>query len=113
MDIQQRLALFYERLRTAPPARNAEAAFALICRTLEAVEAEHCPVAPQHPPPRSFDGRMYSPQMDNVRIRDDGSWWVKTRRHRIAIEQNGSFVIYRQWPGKQLVKEMEKKGSRP
>ena len=113
MSIEQRLAILYERLQAAPAAKTAEQAFALICRTLEAVEAEFCPVPPTSPAPKSFDGRMYLPQMDSIKVRDDGSWWVITRRHRIAIRQDGSFVIYREMPAKRLVEEFQKRGGQP
>jgi hypothetical protein len=113
MDIRQRLAIFYERLKAAPPAKNAEEAFALICRVLEDVENEICPVPPTNPAPRVFDGRMYAPQSDNIKVREDGSIWVKTQRHRIAIQADGSFVIYHVVEQKRLVEEFRKGGEKP
>src|SRR5947208_9832677 len=110
MDIRQRLAIFYERLQVAPPAKNAEEAFALICCVLDAVETEFCPVPPKRPAPKTFDGRMYLPQADSIKVRDDGSWWVKTRRHRIALSRDGSVVIYRQTGDKRLIEEFRKRG---
>jgi hypothetical protein len=95
MNIQERLEIFYKRLAAAPPAKNAEEAFVLICGTLEKVEREFCPLPKKNPPPHSFDGRMYLPQNDSIEFRKDGSWWIKARRHRIVIEPNGSFCIYR------------------
>ncbi len=113
MNIQERLALFYRRLEAAPPAANAEEALSLICRMLEEVEKEHCPVPGKNPAPREFEGRMYLPEADNINVRDDGTTWVKTRRHRILIRGNGSFVIYRQMPHKDLVVEFQKSGGNP
>ena len=95
MDIHQRLEIFYERLRSAPAATNAEEAFRLICRTLEDVENEFCSESPTSPPPRSFDGRMYLPQSDSIEFNKDGSWWIETRQHRIHIEPDGNFRIFR------------------
>ncbi len=112
MNTRQRLAIFYERLQAAPSVRSAERAFALICRTLEEVEREFCPVPPADSPPRSFDGRMYVPQPDNIKVRDDGSMWLKTQRHRIAIQADGSFVIYYAMDRKRLVEEFRKGGEK-
>ena len=108
MDIHQRLAIFYRRLDEAPPAKNAEEAFLLICHTLEKVEAEFCPVPPRNPPPRLFDGRMYLPQLDSIEFGEDGAWWIETRRHRIAIERGGSFRICRVMGDKSLLEEFRK-----
>jgi hypothetical protein len=113
MNIQERLALFYLRLEAAPPAASAEQALALIARTLEGVENEFCAVPRSTPAPLQFEGRMYLPQSDNINVQDDGSTWVKTRRHRILISPDGSFIIYRQMPHKSLLKEFQKSGANP
>ena len=39
--------------------------------------------------------------------------WVKTRRHRILVELNGSFIIYRETPLKKFAEEFEKSGANP
>lgn len=111
MEIQERLALLYRLLDAAPPTATAEQALALICRTLEAVENEHCKVPRQDTPPLKFDGRMYSPQPDNIKVRDDGSMWIKTRRHQVLIRTNGGFVIYRETAHNELHVEFRKEGA--
>src|SRR5437870_3647858 len=108
MDIQERLTIFYARLQAAAPANNAEEAFRLICRTLEQVEDEFCPLPKKNPPPRTFDGRMYLPQGDNIRNREDGSLSVRTRKHRIRIMPNGDFVIYRKGEKQEWTEEFRK-----
>jgi len=40
MELHERLRIFFERLRAAPPARDAEEAMALVCSVLEKVEDE-------------------------------------------------------------------------
>src|SRR5579863_6252428 len=112
MDISERLALFYRRLEAAPPAATAARAFALICRTLDEVEDEFCPVPKKHPPPRRFEGRMSIPQADRVMPQADGSWWVETRRHRISVKPDGGFVIFRIFEDERLVEEFRKAGGR-
>src|SRR5205085_9113100 len=98
----------YQRLRTAPAAKSAEEAFGLICRTLEEVENEFCPVPKKHPPPRGFDGRMYLPQRDRIEFIEDGAWWIETRRHRIRIERGGSFRIFHVVGDEALIEEFHK-----
>src|ERR1051325_3606880 len=110
MDIKERLRVFYDRLRRTPPARNAEEAFRLICQTPEEVEEELCAVPKQIPPPKSFNGRMYLPQPDNVTVAEDKSLWVKTRHHRIMIKSNGPFVIFREMPHNTFLTEFQKEG---
>src|SRR5260221_9908412 len=111
MNIQERLAIFYERLAAAPPAKNAEGALELICRMLEEVEDEFCPVPKKDPAPQSFDGRMYLPQADNIRTGLKNWLWVRTRHHRIAIKPDGSFDVFRGMPHKTLFSEFRKAGA--
>ena len=111
MNIQERLAVFYERLRIAPPAASAEEAFMLICRTLEEVENEFSPLPKQSPPPRTFDGRMYLPEADNIVKAPDNSMWIKTRHHRVRIDPGGAFCVFREMPGKTMRREFQKAGA--
>jgi hypothetical protein len=111
MNILERLAVFYERLRTAPPAATAEEALTLICRVLEEVENEFSPMPKQSPPPRTFDGRMYLPQSDNIVKASDNSMWIKTRHHRVRIDPSGAFCVFREMPGRTLRKEFQKVGA--
>ena len=108
MNIHDRLKVFYNRLAIAPPAGSASEAFALICGTLEQVERELCAVSGKNPPPKTFDGRMYIPQADNLHTIDNAAIWVKTRKHRIVIKPDGSFVIFKQMPHRTLLQEFQK-----
>ena len=51
MDIPQRLAEFFHRLQAAPAAASAEEALALVCRLIEEVENEFCPLPREQQPP--------------------------------------------------------------
>jgi hypothetical protein len=107
MELHHRLAIFLERLRTAPACRTAKEAFALVCRLIEEVEDEFCPVPPESPPPFHFTGRMYAPQPDFVR--EIGETLVATtRHHRVWCQPNGAIRIVHV-PRKELV--LEKRGA--
>ena len=95
MDIAQRLELFFRRLAEAPPAASAEEALALVCRLMEEVEEEFCPLAKQTPAPKRFTGRMYPPQADRIYPAPDGSIEADTRRHQIHCAPDGRIAIYR------------------
>ena len=94
MEIQQRLELFFRRLAEAPPAATAEEALALVCRLMEEVEEEFCPVPKQTPAPTDFTGRMYPPQKDRIRLIEDGILRANTRHHRIFCRPNGAIDIW-------------------
>ncbi len=55
---RERLRLFFETLRTAPAAATAEAAFAMLCDTLNRIEDAHSGV-PFDPMRWQSDGRLY------------------------------------------------------
>ncbi len=93
MELRERLKLFFERLSAAPPCTGAEESLAFVCRLIEEVEDEYCPVARQNPPPRSRTGRMYAPQSDLVFRLDDGSIRAETRRHTMRFFSDGSIRI--------------------
>jgi hypothetical protein len=93
MDLQQRLAEFFQRLVAAPPAATADEAMALVCRLIEAVEDELCPFPRTEPPPLDFTGRMYAPQADRMTRQPDGSLTASTRRHRIICGRDGAITI--------------------
>ena len=94
MDITQRLELFFRRLAEAPPAASAEEALALVCRLMEEVEEEFCPVPKQTPAPTDFTGRMYPPQEDRIRLMEDGILRANTRHHRIFCRSDGGIDIW-------------------
>lgn len=83
MNIQQRLDLFLRRLEEAPPAANADEAMSLVCRLIEEVEDELCPLPRQNPAPADFTGRMYAPQEDMIKPGLRGGLVATTRRHVI------------------------------
>lgn len=83
MDIQQRLTEFFRRLQAAPPAANAGEALALVCRLMEEVEDELCPLPRGEPPPLRFTGRMYAPREDRIWPQPDGRILASARHHEI------------------------------
>ncbi len=93
MDIQKRLDVFFRRLADAPAAGSAEEALRLVCRLIEEVEAEFCPVPRRDPPPRDFTGRMYAPKPDMTQHQADGGIFAMTRRHRIHCAPDGRITI--------------------
>ena len=95
MEIQERLEIFYARLRTAPACATAEEALALVCRLIEEVEDEFCSIPRQHPPSLSFTGRMYAPHSDHVFPSPDGAILAETRRHTMHLSPDGAMHIFR------------------
>ena len=93
MELHERLKIFFERLRAAPACPSASEALALVCRLIEEIEDEHCPVARQNPAPRTHTGRMYAPQSDYIFPLDDGSIRAETRRHIMMFFPDGSIRI--------------------
>ena len=95
MEIAQRLEVFFARLHDAPPCRDAKESLALVCRLIDEVEDEHCPIPRREPPPKEPTGRMYSPKADSIRTMPDGTIMANTRRHSITCRVDGSIVIAR------------------
>lgn len=108
MEIHQRLQIFYERLAAAPPCSTAQEALALVCRLIEEVEDEFCPMPRHDPPPIARTGRMYKPQADSVRRLTGGVIQARTSGHVIFCRRDGSIAICRR--GKVEV-EFEKAGA--
>ena len=94
MDIQRRLEVFFARLAEAPPSATAEESLALVCRLIEEVEDEHCPVPREKPAPSDFTGRMYAPQSDRIEHLPEGTIMALTRRHRIYCCANGQINVF-------------------
>lgn len=103
-DKSARLALFFERLRNAPLARDAAEATALIATTLDAVEDELSGIA-FDPASVGNDGRMYPPR-DDYAFSVDGRPDVtrfRSKAHNTFVAKNGAFRI--EAIGKQMVFE--------
>jgi hypothetical protein len=66
-------------------------------RTLDEVEdaLSGIPRRNPPPPPNMPDGRMYSPQADNITRHADGRITARTAGHRIEIGADGSITIRR------------------
>lgn len=94
MDIQQRQEVFFRRLADAPPAANAEEALRLVCRLIEEVEDELCPVPRRDPPPKSFTGRMYASRGDYIWPQSDGRIVARARHHEIICFPDGAICVY-------------------
>ena len=89
----ERLAEFFSRLAAAPACSSFDDAYALICRTMDAVEDEMTSI-PNNPATWMTDGRMYPPQMDS--LRKTGQPDVKrfvNRGHNTLIGDNGAITI--------------------
>jgi hypothetical protein len=93
MEIPERLQVFFERLHQAASCGSADEALALVCRMIEEVEDDLCPVPREDPPPMRFTGRMYAPHADRVERRFDGSLIASTRHHSIYCSANGAIRI--------------------
>lgn len=93
--IQRRLQEFYRRLGAQTPSSNAEDALRRVNDTLDEVENLYSgiPKKVPSPPPSMPDGRMYPPQMDNIKRHVDGSMTAGTRRHTITLGNDGSIAI--------------------
>lgn len=96
MNISQRLDLFFQRLKDAPPAASAEEAMRLVGRLIEEVEDEFCPLPREEPPPVGFTGRMYAPREDRMRrILPQGTLVADTRHHKVFCQPTGEITIQR------------------
>ena len=93
MNIQRRLKVFFRRLEAAPPAANADEAMSLVCRLIEEVEDEFCPLPRENPPPGlRFTGRMYAPKKDRMYRMPHGALRANARHHRIC-QPDGAILI--------------------
>jgi hypothetical protein len=94
MDLHQRLTEFFRRLEAAPPAASAQEGLDLVCRLIEEVEDELCPLPRECPPPLHLSGRMYPPQEDRVKRVRSGAIKADTRQHRIFCRPGGAILIF-------------------
>ena len=91
---EDRLAEFYRRLLAAPPMDSFDLAFDQLCQILNQVENELTDI-PFNADTWRTDGRMYPPQMDNLRDVPDRARVkrFRSRRHSIWIGDNGAIEI--------------------
>lgn len=91
---EDRLAEFLRRLERAPSAKTFEEAFSQICNILNEVEDEFTAI-PNRPENWQTDGRLYPPQLDNVRTIPDKDAIKRFRSvgHNTFIGENGSIEI--------------------
>jgi hypothetical protein len=90
----ERFAEFLRRLEIAPAASTFDEAFGQLCDILNAVENELTSI-PFDPANWQNDGRMYPPQLDNLR-RATGAGDVRrfrSRAHNTLIGDNGAFEL--------------------
>lgn len=95
LSIRERLDVYYQRLKSAPKAKNSEEALKQVRDTLDQVEDQFSGVVKKGPPPSpgQSDGRMYPPLDDFVTRHPDGRITAKTRGHNIEIGADGSITI--------------------
>src|SRR5688572_27582699 len=89
-----RFAEFLKRMEAAEAVDNFDSAYELLSDVLNAVEDEFTTI-PYDPANWQTDGRMYPPQLDNLRD-VDGRPTVKrfrSRAHNTFIGENGSIEI--------------------
>ena len=90
----ERFAEFLRRLEAAPLASSFDEAYRQVCDILDSVEDE-LTTAPFDPPSWNTDGRLYPPQVDNMRDlpgRGDVKQF-RNRRHITLIGDNGAVEI--------------------
>jgi hypothetical protein len=95
LSLQERLAIYFERLKAAPPATSAQEAIELINKTLDEVEDEYSGIPKNPNPSLKFDGRMYPVQSDFIRPNpnDEDGYILRTRGHEIYVYKDGRILI--------------------
>ena len=91
---EERLTEFLRRLERAPAAKTFEEAYSQICNILNEVEDELTAI-PNNPENWLTDGRLYPPQLDNVRKvpNKDALKRFRSVGHNTFIGENGSIEI--------------------
>ena len=91
---EDRLAEFMRRLASVPAAKTFHEAYGQICNVLNEVEDEMTAI-PFDPENWQTDGRLYPPQLDNVRTVPNKNFVKRFRSvgHNTLIGENGSIEI--------------------
>jgi hypothetical protein len=89
-----RVAEFLRRLGAAPAANDFDQAYTQLCDILNAVEDEMTSI-PFDPDNWQTDGRLYPPQMDNIRMVPDRPdvRRFRSKGHSTLIGNNGAIEI--------------------
>jgi hypothetical protein len=92
---EQRMEIFFGRLRRALAVATFDEAYQLLCQTLNAVEDEHSGV-PANPSMWRDDERLYPPQDDKARAVESvpGVTVFRSRLHKTFIATNGAILIW-------------------
>ncbi len=90
---EDRLKIFFGRLRVAAKPKNSEGALNLIIKTLAEVEDTYSGVKGVEKPGLKYTGRMYPPFADNIERFSDGRIIAQTKGHVINIAQNGEITV--------------------
>jgi hypothetical protein len=112
---KQRLEIYYQRLRDAPPAESFDTALRLICDKLDEVEDEFS--GEPNDPARWMElNRMFPPQADRIHADHPrpGVTIAVTRGHEILIGSNGSLEFWRRRKTKEglsTILELSKPGA--
>jgi hypothetical protein len=90
----ERLEIFFERLSNCQLANTHQAAYELLCETLNSVEDQFAD-APFNPDNWQTDGRMYPPQPDRAREVEGHPHVTRYRsvKHNTYIGDNGALEI--------------------
>jgi len=109
----ERLAEFFRRLESAPALSSFEAAFELVCKTINEVEDEITTISFDETISQDLsrtDGRMYPPLMDSIRDVQDRNDVKRfpTRGHNQLIRENGAIQI---WDRTKSIQLCEKRGA--
>jgi hypothetical protein len=91
----ERFAEFLRRLGAAPAASDFDEAYRQVCDILNAVEDDMTSI-PFDPPNWMKDGRLYPPQMDNMKVvsgRPDLKRF-RSKGHSTTIGANGAIEVH-------------------
>jgi RHS repeat-associated protein len=93
LPLTTRLSILFSRLSNAPRASSPKQAFDTLAKEMNAVEDAYSGVANDPNVGLDTRGRMYPPKADNITQFPDGSWYLKTRGHRLFYNKSGGIVI--------------------